>query len=66
MTRKNAYEILDQDKDLSPKQIYDGEKVISTPQKLADAFNTIFLNQVKQLRNKVTTGASIEPASWQR
>ena len=47
-----AYEILDQDKDLSPKQIFDGEKMISTPQKLADAFNTIFLNNVKQLRSR--------------
>ena len=38
---KTAYELLDQKKDLSPKQLIDDDKVISSPQKLADAFNRI-------------------------
>ena len=48
---KTAYEILDHNKDLSPKNLYDGDRVISSPQKLAQAFNNIFVNKVKNLIN---------------
>ena len=59
----SAYEILDQNKDLSPKQLYVGDERISSPQKLADAFNNIFLNKVKQLKNKLSDNASVEPSA---
>ena len=58
---KTAYEILDQNKDLSPKQLFDGDSVISAPKKLAEAFNNIFLNKVKKLKNEVTEKVFIEP-----
>ena len=61
-----AYEILGQNKDLSPKQLIDGDKVISSPQKLADAFNSMFLNQVKKLKNKLTNESTKNPITRMR
>ena len=37
--------------------------MISSPQKLADAFDSIFLNKVKNLKNKLTDDATVNPIS---
>ena len=67
---KTSYEILGQNKDLSPKQLSYNGNLITSPEKLANAFNDIFLDKVKKLKSEVPEDVSIDPlerlAQWLR
>ena len=58
---RTAYEILGQNKDLSPKQLFYNGSCISSPEKLANAFNEIFRNKVRNLKNEIPNDITEEP-----
>ena len=56
-----SYEILGQNKDVSPKQIcYQGE-LISSPLQLAEAFNEIFLMKVAKVKAEISDDITTQP-----
>ena len=58
---RTAYEILGQIKDLSPRQILHNGSCISSPEKLANAFNDIFLRKVQNLKKDIPVDTNAEP-----
>ena len=65
---KTAYQFLGKTQDLSPKHINSNGKRISAPKLLAEAFNSIFLNKVKNLVSSLSGQVLFHPcerlASW--
>ena len=63
------YEFLGKSNDLSPKQIVVDGKVIFSPEKLAEAFNNVFLDKVDDLKKNISEEETVDPewrlASWQ-
>ena len=49
---KSAYKFLGQNNNKAPSQIYHEGNLITSPEKLANAFNQIFLEKVKKIRQK--------------
>ena len=49
---KSAYKFLGQTNNKAPSQIYHEGNLITSPEKLANAFNQIFLDKVKKIRQK--------------
>ena len=57
-----AYEILGSKKNLSPTQLVIDGKLCSNPQKMAEEFNKVFIEKVKNLKNNLSGQVSIDPA----
>ena len=60
-TWRTAYELLGQNKDLSPKQLYYNGTCISTPEKLATVFDEINLNKVRKLKKDIPDETAVNP-----
>ena len=58
----SAYEILGSRKDLSPTQLLIDGNLCSNPQKMANEFNKVFIEKVKNLKNKLAGLLTIDPA----
>ena len=61
---KTAYKYLGKTQDLSPKHINLDGKRISSPKLLAESFNDIFPNKVKNLNGEVLSHPCERLASW--
>ena len=58
---KTAYQFLGKSEDLAPKQMILDGAIISSPEKLSEAFNKVFLNKVKKLREEISKEKIINP-----
>ena len=61
MLWKTSYQILGQNKDLSPKQIIDNGNLISSPLQLAEAFNKIFCGKVQKVKADIVDYIATSP-----
>ena len=58
---KTSYQLLGQNRDLSPKQIIYKKSLISSPELLAESFNEIFIEKVQNVKAEIVNGVAFSP-----
>ena len=61
-----SYDILNKKTDLSPKQLIQDNKLITSPQDIADKINSTFLAKVKRIVGATSRIPMIDPVQWLR
>ena len=59
---KTSYQILGQDRDVSPKQISVNGSLVTSPDQLAEAFNNIFVAKVEKVKAEIVDDINTSPS----